>query len=132
MNFTLQELIKSDTATANKINNYPLDVKVFDNLMILIVDCLQPIRNMVGKPMIITSGYRCPKLNSHPKIKGDVNSNHLYGRAADFHVNGMTVQEVINFILKLGIEFDELGNEYDKWIHIAYRKGNNRHKIFKK
>ena len=131
LNFTLSELIKSDVAKLHNIDNRP-NLLELDNLLNLIFHCLQPIRDKLGKPMIITSGYRCPKLNSHPKIKGSVNSNHLYGRAADFHVKGMTVQEVINFILKLGIEFDELGNEYDKWVHIAYRKGNNRKKIFKK
>lgn len=131
LNFTISELVKSDVAKLHNIDNRP-NLLELDNLLKLIFYCLQPIRDKLGKPMIITSGYRCPKLNSHPKIKGDVNSNHLYGRAADFHVNGMTVQEVIDFILKLGIEFDELGNEYDKWVHIAYRHKNNRHKVFKR
>ena len=80
--------------------------------------------------MVITSGFRCPKVNF--LCGGAINSNHLSGRAADFHVGGMTAQEVIDFILKLGIEFDELGNEYNKWVHIAYHKGNNRKKVFKK
>lgn len=131
LNFSISELVKSDVAKLHNIDNRPTLLEL-DNLLNLIFYCLQPIRDKLGKPMIITSGYRCPKLNSHPKIKGAVNSNHLYGRAADFHVNGMTVQEVIDFILKLGIEFDELGNEYDKWIHIAYRHKNNRKKVFKR
>lgn len=131
LNFTISELVRSDVAKLHNIDNRP-NLLELDNLLNLIFYCLQPIRDKLGKPMIITSGYRCPKLNSHPKIKGAVNSNHLYGRAADFHVNGMTVQEVVDFILKLGIEFDELGNEYDKWVHIAYRHKNNRKKVFKK
>ena len=131
LNFSMSELINSDIAKKYNIDNRPSATEM-DNLLNLIFYCLQPIRDKLQKPMIITSGYRCPKLNIHPLINGSVNSNHLYGRAADFHVNGMTVQEVIDFILKLGIEFDELGNEYDKWVHIAYRKGNNRHKTFKK
>lgn len=131
LNFTISELVKSDIAKQYNIDNKP-NLLELDNLLNLIFYCLQPIRDKLGKPMIITSGFRCPKLNSHPKIKGAVNSSHLYGRAADFHVNGMTVQEVVNFILKTGIEFDELGNEYDKWIHLSYRKGDNRHKVFKK
>lgn len=131
LNFSISELVKSDVAKLHNIDNRP-SLAELDNLLNLIFYCLQPIRDKLKKPMIITSGYRCPKLNSHPKINGAVNSNHLYGRAADFHVNGMTAQEVIDFILKLGIEFDELGNEYNKWVHIAYRKGDNRKKVFKK
>lgn len=131
LNFSIKELIHSDMAIKNNIDNTP-NIEQIDNLVNLIFYCLQPIRNKLGKPMIITSGFRCPKLNSHPKINGAVNSNHLYGRAADFHVSGMTVQEVIDFILKLGIEFDELGNEYNKWVHIAYRHKDNRRKVFEK
>ena len=131
LNFTISELVKSDVAKQFNIDNKP-NLTELDNLLNLIFYCLQPIRDKIKKPMIITSGYRCPKLNSHPKINGSVNSNHLYGRAADFHIQGMTIQQTIDFILKLGIEFDELGNEYNKWVHIAYRKGNNRKKVFKK
>ena len=131
LNFSISELIHSDTAIKAGINNTP-SIKEIDNLVNLIFYCLQPIRDKLKKPMVITSGYRCPKLNSHPNINGAVNSNHLYGRAVDFHVPGMTIQETIDFILKLNIEFDELGNEYNKWVHIAYRKGNNRRKVFKK
>lgn len=131
LNFSISELVKSDVAKLHNIDNRP-GLTELDNLLNLIFYCLQPIRDKLKKPMIITSGYRCPKLNSHPKIKGAVNSNHLYGRAADFHVNGMTPAQVVDFILKTGIEFDELGNEYDKWIHIAFRKNDNRHKVFKR
>lgn len=131
LNFSISELVKSDVATMYKIDNRP-NLLELDNLLNLIFYCLQPIRDKLGRPMIITSGYRCPKLNSHPKIKGAVNSNHLYGRAADFHVSGMTPAQVVDFILKTGIEFDELGNEYNKWVHIAYRHKNNRKKVFKR
>jgi len=131
LNFSISELIHSDIAIQNNINNMP-DINSLDNLLNLIFYCLQPIRDKIKKPMIITSGFRCARLNCHPKVNGAVNSNHLFGHAADFHIKGMTPQEVINFILKTGIEFDELGNEYGKWVHIAYRKGNNRKKVFKK
>jgi len=129
LNFSISELIHSDIATQNNINNMP-DIKSLDNLLNLIFYCLQPIRDKLKKPMIITSGFRSPKVNFF--AGGAVNSNHLTGCAADFHVTGMTIQQVIDFILKSGIEFDELGNEYNKWVHIAYRKSGNRKKVFKK
>lgn len=127
MNFTLQELIKSETATANKINNYPLDVKIFDNLMILIVECLQPIRNMVCKPMIISSGFRCPKLNKI--VGGKDNSQHLTGQAVDFQIKDFTTKEAYEYIKKGGFYYDQLILEYSKgktWVHISYNKGKNR------
>lgn len=129
LNFSISELCHSDNAINAGIDNTP-SIKEVDNLLNLIFYCLQPIRDKLGKPMIITSGYRNQKVNF--LAGGAINSNHLTGCAADFHVQGMTIQQVIDFILKLNIEFDELGNEYNKWVHIAYRKGNNRRKIFKK
>ena len=129
LNFSISELCHSDNAINAGIDNTP-SIKETDNLLNLIFYCLQPIRDKLNKPMIITSGFRNPKVNF--LAGGAINSNHLTGCAADFHVPGMTIQQVIDFILKLGIEFDELGNEYNKWVHIAYRKGNNRRKVFKK
>ena len=129
LNFSISELIHSDNAIKAGIDNTP-DIKSIDNLLNLIFYCLQPIRDKLNKPMIITSGYRNNKVNF--LAGGAINSNHLTGCAADFHVPGMTIQQTIDFILKLNIEFDELGNEYNKWVHIAYRKNNNRKKVFKK
>lgn len=129
LNFSIKELIHSDIAIKNNIDNTP-NIEQIDNLVNLIFYCLQPIRDKIKKPMIITSGFRCPTVNFF--ARGAVNSNHLTGCAADFHINGMTIKQTIDFILKSGIEFDELGNEYNKWVHIAYRHKNNRHKVFEK
>lgn len=128
LNFTLSELIKSDTAIKNNINNLP-DLKSLDNLLNLIVFCLQPLRDKIQRPIIISSGYRCNKLNL--LIGGANNSQHLLGCAADFKIQGMTIPAAIDFIKNSGIEFDQLINEYDKWIHISYSKGKNRKSCFK-
>ena len=95
----------------------------------LIVFCLQPIRNLINKPIIITSGYRCANLNKI--LGGAVNSQHLNGQAADFIVKNMTPEKIINIILKSDIKFDQLINEHDKWVHISYNKEKNRHQVFK-
>lgn len=129
LNFTLSELIHSDIAVLEKINNMP-DINSLDSMLNLIVYCLQPIRNKLNKPMIITSGYRCDILNKHPKIKGAKNSQHTKGQAVDFIVKGMSVQEIINFIIKSGIEYDQLINEYNKWVHVSFVKGKNRKQNF--
>ncbi len=126
LNFTLSELIYSDTAIKYNINNMA-DIKSLDCMLNLIVYCLQPIREKLQKPMIITSGYRCKLLNA--KIGGVSSSQHTKGQAVDFYVNGLSVSQVINLIKNSDIEYDQLINEYNKWIHISFVKNKNRHQI---
>ena len=119
----MSELIHSDKAVQYNINNMP-DISSLDNLLNLIVYCLQPIREKIGKPIIISSGYRCERVNK--LVGGKDNSQHRKGQAADFIVKGLSVQNTIQFIMKSGIEYDQLINEYDKWVHISFVKGKNR------
>ena len=124
MNFSMTELIKSDTAVKNKINNIPQQSYILDNLMNLIVYCLQPIRDYIKKPMIITSGYRNERVNA--LVKGKSNSQHLKGEAVDFHITGLSINQIIELVKKSGVEYDQLINEYDEWVHISYSKGKNK------
>lgn len=126
LNFKISELIKSNCADTNNINNMP-DINSLDCMLDLIVNCLQPIRNLLNKPMIITSGYRNIKLNR--LVGGTKNSQHVKGQAADFVIRGMTPKEIIEIIKKSDIEFDQIINEYDKWVHVSYIKGKNRKSI---
>ena len=128
LNFSFSELLYSTTAEQYRIKNIP-DLEEADNLLELIVYCLQPIRDKLGKPMIITSGYRCEELNN--KIGGVKNSQHTKGQAVDFKVKGMTAKEVINFIVDNDFEFDQLINEHDMWVHISYAKEKNRKQVLK-
>lgn len=124
LNFTISELIHSDTAIKHNINNYP-DINSLDNLLRLIVLCLQPIRNKIGKPMIITSGFRNDRVNK--LVGGSDTSEHKKGMAADFIINGMTVQAVIEFIRKTGLKYTQLIEEHSKntsWVHISYNPKN--------
>lgn len=128
LNFTISELIHSDEAIKQRINNMP-DINSMDNLLELIVFCLQPVRDLIKKPMIITSGFRNSTVN---KLVGGVsNSQHLYGQAVDFVVNGMTPVQIVDIIKKSNIEFDQLINEYDKWVHISFNRGKNRKQVLK-
>lgn len=126
LNFKLSELIHSQKAIEKNINNMP-DINSLDNLLDLIVYCLQPIRNYIKKPMIITSGFRNKEVNK--LVGGKNNSQHLKGQAVDFHVNGLSVKNTIELIKKSEIEFDQLINEYDKWVHVSFVKGKNRKEI---
>lgn len=125
-NFTLRELIHSDTANAYKINNTPSE-PVINNLKALCLNVLQPLRNALGCPIIISSGFRCAELNK--RIGGAANSQHLYGQAADLVVPQKELIEVFKFI-EAKLPYDQLLYEYnktDRWIHVSYRTdGKNR------
>lgn len=132
LNFTISELIKSDTAARYNINNMP-DIYSLDNMLNLIWYCLQPLRDKLGKPIIITNGFRCfalwKKLNDLG-LNPSKTSQHLKGQAADLVVNGMTQEALFNFIKKSGIEFDQLIWEQDNnCVHISFVKGKNRKQI---
>lgn len=129
LNFTMSELIKSDTAKKYGINNIPKDTEVLDNLLLLIVNVLQPLRNYVNKPIIITSGYRCKELNT--KVGGVGTSQHLTGQAADFVIKGLTVEETVKAVKNSGVRFDQCIDEYNQWCHISYNVKGNRKQTFK-
>ena len=128
LNFKFSELIHSDTAIKKNINNMP-DINSLDCMLDLIYFCLQPIREDFNLPLIITSGYRCAEVNKI--VGGASNSQHLKGQAADFIIKNKTPAEIINQILKTNIEFDQLINEYNRWVHISFVKGKNRRQILK-
>ena len=83
---------------------------------------LEPIRALFGnKKVIISSGYRYPKLNC--KVKGSEYSQHLHFQAADFKVEGVELEKVFNRIKQSDLPFGQLilsgrGGEYT-WIHIS-------------
>ena len=128
LNFSLSELIYSETAVKYNINNMP-DIKSLDCMLNLIIYCLQPLRDKLQKPMIITSGFRNQKVND--LVGGVLISQHTKGQAVDFIVKDMTVNQLIEFIKKSGIEYDQLINEYDRWVHISFVKNHNRKQVLK-
>lgn len=128
LNFRMSELIKSDTAIKHNINNMP-DINSLDCMLDLIYYCLQPIRDKLNKAMIITSGYRNVRVNQ--LAGGAAASQHLKGQAVDFKIKGMTPKQIVEFICSSGVEYDQLINEYDKWVHVSFVKGKNRKQVLK-
>lgn len=126
LNFTMSELIHSDTAKKYGIDNMPYNAEVLDNLLLLITNVLQPLRDYVNRPIIINSGYRSFSLNA--KVGGVINSQHLTGQAADFTIKGLTIKQTMELVKKSGVPFDQLIDE-KTWIHISYNKTKNRKQI---
>lgn len=69
----------------------------FDTVDVDLIASLEFIRDYYGKPVYINSGCRCPEHNRF--IGGADNSQHLYGRAADFVVDGIHADEVAELLL---------------------------------
>ena len=87
--FKLSELTASTTARENGIDNTPPPEAV-EKLRALCVHTLEPLREALGLPIIITSGYRCKVLNERITHHSD-SSQHMSGCAADFYVGQSTV-----------------------------------------
>jgi uncharacterized protein YcbK (DUF882 family) len=90
----------------------------FNTVDTQLLSVLEEVRANFRSPITITSGCRCAKHNA--KIKGSKNSQHLFGRAADFSVRNVSPIEVYNFIddkypssLGLGL--------YSTWVHLDSR-----------
>jgi len=131
-NFSLEELIASKTARDKRIDNTPTP-EVVANLEKLCQEVLQPIRNKYGRAITITSGYRCPKLNS--AIGGVKNSQHMSGCAADIKCTATSKAVLFNIIkemiqkgeIKVGQLIWEYGTKKEpNWIHVSlpYSKVN--------
>lgn len=134
--FTIHELLQSNTAKIRGINNIPDSSDIYDNLQALIENVLDPLRKAYGKPIFVSSGYRCPALNK--LVGGSKTSQHVLGQAADIHVkNTLGNKQLYNLVLKLKLPFDQMilekGTIYNpQWVHISYKRngGNRGQKLF--
>lgn len=119
-NFTLEELIKSDTARRRGLVNIPTDEQAAE-LLRLAVTVLQPIRDLIKEPMQINSGFRSKALNY--AVGGTHQSQHLDGQAADFVTPTMDLNIIYDAIKASDIPFDQLIWEWkgwgNQWIHVS-------------
>jgi hypothetical protein len=114
--FTLQEMTVSQIAARRGWDNTP-DADQTANLLRLAA-FLEKVRVALGgKPISITSGYRCKKLNEN--IGSKETSQHCFGCAADILVSGMTPRQVCETIIKSKLEYDQVILEFDSWTHIS-------------
>ena len=114
--FTLEELVHSNTAIRLDIDNTPPQ-QAADNLKRL-ANLLEKVRTTLNAPLIISSGYRCSKLNE--AVGGARDSQHLLGCAADFIAPKFGTPEMIcHAIMDAGLIFDQLIHEFGAWTHIS-------------
>lgn len=126
--FTVAEMLKSETAEKNKIQNTP-SVEVGQNIEELL-GVLDDLREFYGKPIRISSGYRCTELNK--LVGGSPTSAHVIGYAADLQPVQGSFEEfkasVLEWLDTSGVGFDQCIIERSKsaqWVHFGLynRKG---------
>ena len=130
--FTMGEFIRSDTAAKLGIDNR-CKMEHVPNIKALVANVLAPLRKAYGKPIRITSGFRCPALNK--AVGGSPTSQHMKGMAADIVGTPNTVAEntrLFYLIQSLGLPFDQLIDEKGmRWVHVSFCLKKNRHQVLK-
>ena len=113
--FTLEEFTRSTTGERAKINNSVPD-DLMPNIQLTAIK-LELVRKALGKPIIITSGYRCPALNA--RVGGASTSAHTKGLAVDFHSPYGTPKQICQRLIDAGVQFDKIIQEHNQWVHIG-------------
>lgn len=126
--FTLSELCKSETASKIGLTNVP-DGSVKKNLVYLVDNLLDPLREAYGKPIRINSAYRSPTVNA--MVGGSKNSHHILGMAAD--ITGGNAKEnkiLFDLVQKLKLPFTQLIDEKGfRWVHVSLDPNNVKKQI---
>ena len=127
--FTEEEFTRSATAHKHGIDN-SLPLQFRRNAAWFCKNVLDPIRNYLGRPVIINSGYRSEKLNQ--MLGSKPTSFHMRGLAADIRVPNMTAFDLAKEIMDSGIAYDKLILEKHgsrEWVHIQAYPTNRKRTI---
>lgn len=135
-NFTLEEMLYSDTAKKRGIKNEMHDPAVIvPNLKALCDNVLQPTRDHFG-PLIVTSGYSNNALCY--ALGRKLTTQHRLGMAADIVSKRVKNYELAKWI-RDNLKFDQLiyecrrrgmTNSYYDWVHVSFKKdGTNRNEV---
>ena len=131
-NFTLEEMIKSETALRHGMDNTPGENEI-GNLKLLCEKVLQPVRDHFGKGVKVNSGFRHPDVNA--KVGGSRTSDHTRGQASDIEIPGVPNAELAEWI-KDNLEFRQLILEFytpgvpdSGWVHVSYVAEDNKKEV---
>ena len=126
-NFSLEEMCRSNTASVRGLPNVP-NAEQVKNLQQLCENVLQPLRNHLGKPVVINSGFRSQAVNM--AVGGAKNSQHMKGEAADIKCKDYPYAKKIYAWIMDNLEFDQVILERKGkavWVHVSFRtNGRNR------
>lgn len=131
-NFSLNEMIKSETALRHGLDNTPPD-DVVDNLRTLCEQVLQPLRTAYGRGIKVNSGYRSPDVNA--AVGGSRTSDHCKGQAADIEIPGIPNADLAAYIAQyfeftqLILEFYTPGIPDSGWVHVSYNPDNLKKQV---
>ena len=97
------------------------------NIEALVTEVLDPVRERLGRPIVVNSGYRCPKHNK--EVGGVPNSQHMKGEAADIRCDNN--KELVRLLTEQG-KYDQL-IIYPGFVHVSWKRvGGNRKQKFNK
>jgi hypothetical protein len=126
-NFTLSEMVKSETALRHGMDNTPGD-KEIESLQLLAEKVLQPVRDAFQRGVKVNSGYRAPAVNQ--KVGGSPTSDHCKGQAADIEIPGVPNVNLARWIVEnldftqVILEFYTPGVADSGWVHVSYDPQN--------
>lgn len=132
-NFSLHEMIKSETAIRKDMDNTPHSDEVVQNLIVLCEQVLQPLRDVYGVGIKVNSGYRSPDVNA--AVGGSRTSDHCKGQAADIEIPGVANADLAQYIAdnfnftQLILEFYTQGVPDSGWVHISYDSNNLKKQV---
>jgi len=128
--FTIRELTRSATASRLGIDNAPT-ASVERNLTALVDNILDPLREAWGRPITVTSGYRCPALNK--AVGGSRTSQHLRGMAADITTgNKVDNRKLFQLAVDLKLPYCQLIDEKGyAWVHVSYDPRNVKRQVLR-
>ena len=114
--FNVREFLFSETA-ARLGREIHASAEIVSSLGLLCHEILQPLRDAIATPIIITSGYRPSWLNKI--IGGSINSQHIFGLAADCKAVGMSPKQLCEKVVEMNLRYDQVILEFDKWMHVS-------------
>ena len=119
--FSYKEFEASPTAVRKGICNVITTAAVRDAVKELTERVLQPLRDIVRRPLRINSGYRCPELNR--AVGGVATSQHVKGEAADIAAEDPhALAKVVRDTPEIWREVDQM-ILYPSFVHISHRMG---------
>ena len=121
--FDLRELIFSKIAEDHGIDNAPTP-EILEKLKYT-AGQLDKVRELLGKPVNVSSGYRCLQVNR--RLGSKDSSQHLKGEAVDFKCELFgSPKKVFDKVRESNIQFDQLILEFNSWVHISFVKEGGR------